>query len=326
MANGEQIKALLQSHIEGNEPHFYSVALQVAAREARRGHGRLAEDLRTLIERGKNGVARNELQRASRAQELAGLLAVSEPKIRLSDMVLSEDLDGQIQRVLREQKHAERILAHGLPLRRKLLFVGPPGTGKTFTASALAGELGLPLFAIRLDGLFTKFMGESAAKLRQVFDATHQARGVYFFDEFDAIGSNRGNANDVGEIRRVLNSFLQMIEQDASHSVIAAATNQPAILDSALLRRFDDVLRYDTPTEALSANLLQRRLAGWVPVDTDWRTLARAAPNLSFAELRQACDDAVKDAIIAGWDEVTQHTIVRRLRGRREMADRVKGR
>ena len=326
MANGEQIKALLQSHIEGNEPHFYSVAMQVAAREARRGHGRLAEDLRTLIERGKNGVARDGMERASGAKELAGLLMVSEPKTRLSDMVLSENLHGQIQRVLREQKHAERILAYGLPIRRKLLFVGPPGTGKTLTASALAGELGLPLFAIRLDGLLTKFMGESAAKLRQVFDATNQARGVYFFDEFDAIGSNRGNANDVGEIRRVLNSFLQMIEQDASHSVIAAATNQPTILDSALLRRFDDVLRYGTPTAALAADLLQRRLSRWVPGNTDWQTLASAVPNLSFAELKLACDDAVKDAIIAGWDEVTQHTILRRLRGRLDMAERMKGR
>ena len=325
MANGEQIKALLQSHIEGNEPHFYSVAMQVAAREARRGHGRLAEDLRTLIERGKNGAARNGVEQASRTKELVGLLMVSEPKIRLSDMVLSEDLDSQIRRVLREQKYAERILAHGLPIRRKLLFVGPPGTGKTLTASALAGELGLPLFEIRLDGLLTKFMGESAAKLRQVFDATNQARGVYFFDEFDAIGSNRNQANDVGEMRRVLNSFLQMIEQDDSHSVIAAATNQPAILDAALLRRFDDVLRYDTPTVALAARLLERRLSRWIPRETDWQALARAAPNLSFAELNLACDDALKDAIIAGWDEVTQHTIARRLRDRREMADRVKG-
>ena len=325
MANGEQIKALLRSHIEGNEPHFYSVAMQLAAREARRGHGRLAEDLRTLVEKGKNGSARDGLDRASRTSELAGLLMVSEPRTRLSDMVLSESLDDQIRRVLSEQQHADRILSHGLSVRRKLLFVGPPGTGKTLTASALAGELGLPLFEIRLDSLLTKFMGESAAKLRQVFDATSRSRGVYFFDEFDAIGSNREHPNDVGEIRRVLNSFLQMIEQDDSHSVIAAATNQPGILDAALLRRFDDVLRYETPTIALASDLLKRRLARWASADTDWDALARAVPELSFAELTLACDDAVKDAIIGGWKEVAQHTIVRRLTSRREMADRVKG-
>jgi len=102
-------------------------------------------------------------------------------------------------------------LAHGLSPRRKLLLVGPPGTGKTLSASVLASELGIPLFQVRLDGLITKFMGETAAKLRQIFDATSQTRGIYFFDEFDAIGSQRGLTNDVGEIRRVLNSFLQTI-------------------------------------------------------------------------------------------------------------------
>ncbi len=109
-------------------------------------------------------------------------------------------------------------------------------------ASVLAGELGIPLFLVRLDSLITKFMGETAAKLRQVFDSITDMRGVYFFDEFDAIGSQRGLANDVGEIRRVLNSFLQMIENDQSNSLIVAATNHPEILDYALFRRFDDVI------------------------------------------------------------------------------------
>ena len=324
MAKGEQIKALLRSHIEGDEPHFYAVAMQVAAGEARRGHGRLAEDLRALVDKGKNGAARNGLRRASRTRELAGLLMVSEPQTRLLDMVLSRELDGQIRRVLHEQNHAELILSHGLPVRRKLLLVGPPGTGKTLTASALAGELGLPLFEVRLDALLTKFMGESAAKLRQVFDATSRARGVYFFDEFDAIGSHRNRPNDVGEMRRVLNSFLQMIEQDASHSVIAAATNQPGILDGALLRRFDDVLRYEIPNLPLAADLLKRRLSRWVPGDVDWRGIAEAVPGLSFAELSLACDDAVKDALIGNRDEVTQPMIASRLRDRHDMAERVK--
>ena len=118
------------------------------------------------------------------------------------------------------------------------------------TASVLAGELGLPLFQVRLDGLITKYLGETAAKLRQIFDATSRTRGVYFFDEFDAIGSQRGIPNDVGEIRRVLNSFLQMIEQDRSLSLVVAATNHPGILDSALFRRFDDMLHYELPDTA----------------------------------------------------------------------------
>ena len=145
-------------------------------------------------------------------------------------------------------------------LRRKLLLTGPPGTGKTMTESVLAGELGLPLFEVRLDGLITKYMGETAAKPRQVFDATSRSRGVYFFDEFDAIGSQRGMANDVGESRRELNRFVQMIEQDRSHSLVVAATNHAAILDSAPLRRFDDVLHHELPDKTHVEKLLMVRL------------------------------------------------------------------
>ena len=161
--------------------------------------------------------------------------------------------------------------------------MGPPGTGKTLTASVLAGELGLPLLQVRLDGLITKFMGETAAKLRQVFDATGKTRGVYFFDEFDAIGSQRGLANDVGEIRRVLNSFLQMIEQDRSHSLVIAATNHPDLLDTALFRRFDDVLHYDLPDQTQIAALLKARLSGSTLERVRWANLAQAAAGLNCA-------------------------------------------
>ena len=223
MASGEQLKALLKSHADGDDDRFFSVAMQVAAHEARRGHGRLAEELRTLIDRAKSKPGTGAPVPIGRPRgELANLLAASYPSERLGQMVLGEELADQIRRVIREQRHAGRIVERGLAPRRKLLLTGPPGTGKTLTASVLAGELGLPLLQVRLDGLITKFMGETAAKLRQIFDATGRTRGVYFFDEFDAIGSQRGLVNDVGEIRRVLNSFLQMIEQDRSHSLVIA--------------------------------------------------------------------------------------------------------
>ena len=220
MASADQLKALLKSHIEGDDQRFFSVAMQVAAQEAKLGHGKLAEELRFLVDDAKRRQGSGQPTPISRPRgELANLLSVSYPKARLNDMVLDKSLEQQIQRIIREQRHATRILAHGLSPRRKLLLMGPPGTGKTLTASVLASELGIPLFQVRLDGLITKFMGETAAKLRQIFDATGQTRGIYFFDEFDAIGSQRGLTNDVGEIRRVLNSFLQMIEQDQSHSL-----------------------------------------------------------------------------------------------------------
>ena len=238
-------------------------------------------------------------------------------------MVLNDALEQQIQRVIREQRHAARILAHGLSPRRKLLLVGSPGTGKTLTASVLAGELGIPLFQVRLDGLITKFMGETAAKLRQIFEATGQTRGIYFFDEFDAIGSQRGLTNDVGEIRRVLNSFLQMIEQDQSHSLIVAATNHAEILDPALFRRFDDVLRYELPAEAQIAALLRARLLRFSAKGVSWKRLAESAAGLSYAEIARAAEEVLKEALIHDRDLVTEADIRKMLVERQDVAGKL---
>ena len=299
MANGEQLKALLKSHVDGDDARFFSVAMQVAAHEARRGHGRLAEDLRALIDRAKSGVeARGPVPIGRPRGELANLLEASHPSARLGDMILGKDLGEQIRRVIREQRHAGRLVERGLAPRRKLLLTGPPGTGKTFTAAVLAGELGFPLLQVRLDGLITKYMGETAAKLRQIFEATTRTRGVYFFDEFDAIGSQRRLANDVGEIRRVLNSFLLMIEQERSHSLVIAATNHPAILDPALFRRFDDVLLYELPDRKQIVRLLRVRLSAAAMKSVRWSTLADFAEGLSYAEVARAADEVLKDALI----------------------------
>ncbi|MCY4573130.1 MAG: ATP-binding protein, partial [Gemmatimonadetes bacterium] len=296
MASAEQLKALLRSHLEGDNDRFISVAMQVAAHEAKVGHGKLATDLRDIIDQAKSRRGAGSPVPIGRPRgELANLLEASYPKARLGDMILGNALASRIDRVIREQRHAGKILDHGLSPRRKLLLVGPPGTGKTLSASVLAGELGLPLLQVRLDGLITRFMGETAAKLRQIFDATSQTRGVYFFDEFDAIGSERGIANDVGEIRRVLNSFLQMIEQERSYSLVIAATNHFEILDPALFRRFDDVLHYDMPDEAQIAELLKTRLARTAVTSVSWSRLAATAAGLSHADISRAADESMKD-------------------------------
>jgi SpoVK/Ycf46/Vps4 family AAA+-type ATPase len=330
MASANQLKALLKSHLEGDEKRFCSIAMQLAAHEAKIGHGKLAEEIRDLVDHAKAQHGHPPPKDPAKPipigrprGELAGLLAASFPKNRLGQMVLDEHLDFQLKRVIREQRQASRLLSHGLSPRRKLLLVGPPGTGKTLTASVLAGELGLPLFQVRLDGVITKFMGETAAKLRQIFDATDRTRGVYFFDEFDAIGSQRGLANDVGEIRRILNSFLQMIEQDQSHSLIVAATNHPEILDHALFRRFDDLLYYNLPDEERIAGLLRSRLGGTAQQGTSWKRLAKHAAGLSYAEIVRASDEALKEALIEDREQIREadirQAIEERIRTRRQL-------
>lgn len=327
MASADQLKALLQSHLEGDENRFYSVAMQVAAHEAKRGHGKLAEELRLLVDQAKSRRAvasDNKAVPISKPRgELANLLSVTYPKSRLGDMVLNDELTQQLERIIREQRHAAEILSHGLSPRRKLLLVGPPGTGKTMTASVLAGELGLPLFQVRLDGLITKFMGETAAKLRQIFESTHHARGVYFFDEFDAIGSQRGLANDVGEVRRILNSFLQMIEQDDSHSLIIGATNHPDILDNALFRRFDDLLHYELPDGACIASVLKSRLCRMAIKNTSWKRLADKALGLSYAELTRAADEVLKTALIERVEKISEKDVAQALEERRKLSNRL---
>lgn len=324
MASADHLKALLKSHLEGDDQRFISVGMQVAAHEAKLGHGKLAEELRDLIDDAKQRRSVDHPVPISRPRgELANLLAVSYPKARLGDMVLEAELERQIQRVIREQRHASQILQHGLSPRRKLLLMGPPGTGKTLTASVLAGELGIPLFQVRLDVLISKYMGETAAKLRQVFEATEQTRGVYFFDEFDAIGSQRAIANDVGEIRRVLNSFLQMIEQDRSHSLIVAATNHAEVLDHALFRRFDDVLHYELPDAEQTAALLRSRLSRSAEKGVSWKRLAQISDDLSYAEVVRAADEVLKKALMDQDKSVTESDIRHMVEERQSVAGKL---
>lgn len=315
MANSKQIKALLKAHVNGDDDHFFAVAMQVAASEAKRGHGKVAGDLRALIDDAKskrhNRITQVKATPIAQPRgELADVLEVSYPQNVLPQMILSGSVSARLQRIIKEQRHYPKIRTHGLSPRRKLLLVGPPGTGKTMTASALAGELGIPLFLVRLDRLITKFMGETAAKLRVVFDSVKNVRGVYFFDEFDAIGSQRGLVNDVGEIRRVLNSFLQMIEQDDSNSIIIAATNHPEILDYALFRRFDDIVEYEFPSPTEVEKLLENKLAGFISNKFNWNIISEVAHTLSHADISRAAEDAMKDAIIHNRECVKENELL----------------
>lgn len=316
----EQLKALLQSHLEGDDAQFFSIAMQLAAHEAKLGHGKLAKELRDLIDMAKAQNQRDRSQPIPLAKprgELSGLLSVSYPKLRMADMVLSALIAKRLQRLIKEHTQISKLRSHGLAPRKKILLLGPPGTGKTLTASILAGELGLPLFVVRLDNLMTKFMGETAAKLRLIFDAIQQTRGVYLFDEFDSIGSQRGLTNDVGEIRRVLNSFLQMVEQDDSDSVLIAATNHPELLDRALFRRFDDVMEYQLPDKKDIVATLKTKLASFKTSRIQWSKAAEAAMGLSFGDITRACANAIKDVIIHGGDSVTHTDLLQAIKERK---------
>lgn len=322
MATSDQVKALVRSHADGDEQRFYSVALQVAARAAKNGQTKVAQEIRDLVDEAKAEGVRlgRQLRPVPVAQprgELSGLLAVSYPDAQLADLALDPHVKDRLDRFLLEQRQADQLRGHGYRPQRSLLLIGPPGTGKTMTARVLAGELRMALFVIRLETLITKFMGETAAKLRLIFDAVEETRGVYFFDEVDALAGDRASSNDVGEIRRVLNSFLQFLDQTDSPSIVIAATNHPQLLDRALFRRFDTVVDYPLPTPALAREIIERRLNKLNSKRVEWAKVEAASLGLSHGELTLAVEQAAKNAILAGRTSVTTSMLVDALGERR---------
>lgn len=321
MATAQQIQALVESYVSGNDSRFRAVAMQIAAHSAKRGKKQFAEQLRGLLD---EAVARREMHvgpakaipLARPSRDLAGLLVASYPTTRLPDMVLKDELRCELKRVVTEHRQREKLRSHGLEPRQRLLLVGPPGCGKTMTASALAGECHLPLMFVQLHSLITRFLGETAAKLHLIFEAMEKTPGVYLFDEFDAIGSVRRADNDIGEIRRVLNSFLQFLEHHTSESLIIAATNLVPILDPALFRRFDATFRYELPKDAEVRTLITNRLSTFSLHRLGWKRIVKAACGLSHADVVRAAESAARLAVLGQQKSIRTDDIVNALKER----------
>jgi SpoVK/Ycf46/Vps4 family AAA+-type ATPase len=331
MATARQIVALLTSLNQGDEEQVYAIALQVAAAEAKRGRRSVADELRVLVEQGRNRVPLHRLEHSAPnvvipitkpRGELQNLLASSFPQTRLSDLILTSQSREHLNGVVEQQRRREQLRHHGLIPTATMLLVGPPGSGKTLTASALAGELHLPLYGVRFDSVITRYMGETASKLRLIFDQIASSRGVYLFDEFDAIGGKRTADNDIGEMRRVLNSFLQFLEEPRStDSLVLCATNHPELLDRALFRRFGEVLEYQLPDENVARELLQSRLDTFGFKSAWWPFLREAAKGLSHAELMGAAEDTMKQIVMGHEKSADSDVILRNLQRRSAMRE-----
>lgn len=325
--SANQILALLNSHIDGDEEQLLSIALQVAAQASRQGQLEDAEKLKRLVQKARDqrrlssgSAAQTPIPLARPRGELQSLVESAYPKVTLINMVLSNEITKCLTRIVQQQHARGALRDHGHKPTTHILLVGPPGTGKTMTASALAGELRLPLFTVRLEALFSRYLGETASKLRLLFDQIAQLRGVYLLDEFDAIGARRGELNDVGEVRRVLNSVLTFMEEpNSSDSLVLCATNHPEILDDALARRFDEIVEYTLPDHQSARAIIESRLGKFKFDARRWPSMSALLGGLSHAELARAADSVVKDAILAGDSSVTAPALQEALHNRQNL-------
>ena len=298
MTSLAQVTALVDAHVSRDHARFRAVTLQIAANLAARSE-RGADQLRKLVE-NQQAYSFVPLPSAN------GLLSAPPELSMLDDMVLAPLVRDRLDRVVMEYGQRDVLLVHRLRPARKLLFTGPPGVGKTMAAGALARAVGLPMFRVELHAVIASHLGETASKLAKVFEHVTTMPAVYLFDEFDALGADRSSHSDGSsagsEMRRVVNSLLQFIEDDRSESLIVAATNHAQALDRAIFRRFDEVIPFSIPSKPELVELVRRTL---VSVDVDQLDLgaiysAAANPKLGHADVCAALDRVLKDNILTG--------------------------
>lgn len=323
MTSTRHVIDMIRSHAAGDDDQFLSVAESIAEEAGRAGKNRVAGDIREVVESVRRHLDDKRSNRpvpmVSPRGELAGLVRASYPDIRTADLVLGSELERKVHRLVLEHRRKDILAAKNLAPRRKFLFSGPPGTGKSMTAAAIAGELGLPLFTIMLDGVITKFMGETAAKLRLIFDAMRTTKGVYFFDEVDALAGRRDAQNDIGEARRMLNSFLQFLEDDDSSSIIVAATNHRGLLDAAIFRRFHGAFVYAPPSADEAVKLLTNHLLQFDRIEIDWAAVRSEVGGLSQADLVAAADDAAREAVLEHRAQLSTEVILQAIKDRQSL-------
>ena len=303
---------LLEAHLDGDEDRFRKLALQLAAAESRAGHTRIAEEIRTILARVPEPRAMPSpvVDLAQPRGEMADVLDGGYSDMRLRDIVLAEATRDKLARVLLENRSRTKLESFNVAPKRRLLFHGPPGCGKTLAASVIAGEMGLPLMTVRVDGLFSRFLGATASHLRAIFQEMPRRPAVYLFDEFDALAKARTDAQDVGEARRILTAFLQLLDADKSNSILIAATNHAESLDRAVFRRFDLQLHFEMPLRSQIVELIRLRLAAFEIPKAVLERVAASVRTMSFADVASSCDEAIRNMVLADRSKLTEQDLV----------------
>jgi SpoVK/Ycf46/Vps4 family AAA+-type ATPase len=322
VARGELLRKLFISHNRGNEDEFRTVALEIIAEEQNKNNRQLARDLLRILDNSANHKPTTPLRNGNglpKDREKDALLVdVQSPSASFDDIILRPESRRAVDRVTAEFRHCEILRTHGLAPKSKLLFVGPPGCGKTLCAKIIASELGLPLLYTRFDAIVSSYLGETAANLRKVFDYASGGHWLVLFDEFDAIGKRRDDENEHGELKRVVNSFLQLLDGFSAPSLVVAATNHEQLLDPALWRRFDEIVSFPRPSVQEIARLISMKLKNFPTTDLNFKELASRLKGMSHADVERVCFDAIKACIIGSQDRLDMPTFEVALRQEKE--------
>lgn len=319
ISSGEQLKRLFQAFRDHDSTTFYMVAESLIADETAANHHTLARDLKkalgdvkdyTKSTNGSNGFKLLPKDRRS-GEEIIFLRESSVDEIKL---VLPKETKGKVERLISEHRQKRELAKHGYAPKTKLLFWGPPGCGKTLTANYLGYELGLPVGVVYLNALISSFLGDTASNLQRVFQLASNTPMVLLLDEIDTIGKNRDDKNDVGELKRIVNSLLQAMDFFTSkNSLVIAASNHQYLLDPALWRRFDDIVHFPLPGQTEREAYIQSLLNG-VTFEGSIANLAKTMGAISFADIQRIVVEGVKTMILEGRQTLLSKDITEQVR------------
>lgn len=306
-ARGDLIRKLFRSFSENDREEFYAAARELIQEERNKNHLLLAKELEKSLQLTipQKSIASNNspwqiYPEVPKTKDTGlPLITVKQYDFNWGDVVLTEKNRQVLETVVLENTKQDILSAYNLRPRSNLLFCGPPGCGKTLTAKVIASVLSLPLIYVNLSAVFSSYLGETAVNLKLIFDYIEQGQWVVLFDEFDALGKDRNAANEHGEIKRVVNSLLQLIDSVNSTSVFIAATNHSSMLDTALWRRFDEVFLFDKPHPKLITSLLSKNL-GSIRHQLDLKYFADRLEGATGADIERICQNAIKSVILRG--------------------------